>query len=210
LAEHSPLRERNNVKIMKSQKKSKAPARSQDIDESTKLVGQVAKAFGSVQRLTPKGRIRVLKLRRGAHQVIPQITAVATKFGLALPTVTTDAIHASLAHAQALQPLLAAVSALHQTLIDAHLSAQSDAWKSATVMYSMLRNASTADPNIANELAPVTEWFRRRSKKSAAATTPETTAAPAAAASTSPATATTSALAPAAATASTIAPAIAH
>jgi hypothetical protein len=207
LAEHSPLRERNNVKIMKSEK-SKAPARSQAVDESIKLVGQVAEAFASVQRLTPSGRRRVLKLRRGAHQVIPQITAVAAKFGLETTSVSADATNAALAHAQALQPLVAAVSALHQTLVDALLSAQGDAWKSATVMYGMLRKASEADVNVANELAPVVEWFRPRPKTDAAATTPETTAAPAAAGSTSPATVTTSAPAPAAATAGVIAPAI--
>jgi hypothetical protein len=168
-------------------KNTKAPATSKQIDESIQLVAQAAAKLGTVPRLTPKERKSTLKLRRGAHQVIPQITSVAAKYSVGSSTVTSDSVNASLAHAQALEPLLNAAALLHETLIDAHLGAQRDAWKGATSLYGMVSNASNADENIANELQPAKEWFKRRRAPKKGAATPPATPAIAAATTSAPA-----------------------
>jgi hypothetical protein len=196
---------------MIQKKNTKAPASSNELDEALQLVAQATKAIGTVQRLTPTDRMAILKLRRGAHQVIPQITTVAAKYSIGSSTTTSDAVDASLTRAQSLEPLLNAAALLHQTLIDAHLGAQRDAWKGATALYGMATNAAKADVNIANELQSAREWFKQRRNGTVPATTsPTTTAstttsAPAhvapVAAPNSPAGVTTSAPAPATTTA---------
>jgi hypothetical protein len=163
---------------MNKSKNTKATATSKQVDASVKSVDQVTQAFGAVQRLTPKERKATLKLRRGAHQVIPQITTLAAKYGYATPSVSSDTVNASLESAQTLEPLLKSAAVLHATLIDAHLASQRAAWKGATALYGMLKSGANADPNIATELQPVKEWFKRRPKaKSAKATAPATPAA---------------------------------
>jgi hypothetical protein len=189
-------------------KNTKAPATSKQIDESIQLVAQAAAKLGTVPRLTPKERKSTLKLRRGAHQVIPQITSVAAKYSVGSSTVTSDSVNASLAHAQALEPLLNAAALLHETLIDAHLGAQRDAWKGATSLYGMVSNASNADENIANELQPAKEWFKRRRAPKKGVATPPATPAIAAATTSAPApvTAPVAAKSPAVVTSSAPAP----
>jgi hypothetical protein len=155
-----------------------APFSSQQVDESVRLVGQLVEAFGTVQRLTPKERSAILKLRRGAHQVIPTITTLATKHGIEAPTVSGDKVSASLAQAQSLGPLLNAAKLLYETLYDAHLGVQRDTWKGATSLYGMLRNAANADQNIADELKPAKEWFKRRPKGRKTHASPETATEP--------------------------------
>jgi hypothetical protein len=196
---------------MNKKKNTKAPASSNKLDEALQLVAQATKAIGTVQRLTPMERKTSLKLRRGAHQVIPQITTVAAKYGISSPNTTSDMVNTSLARAQSLEPLLSAAALLHETLIDAHLGAQRDAWKGATALYGMATNAAKADVNIANELQTAREWFKQRRHGTVPATTSPTTTASTttsataqvatAAAPTSPASVTTSATAPATTTA---------
>jgi hypothetical protein len=186
---------------MKSSIIPQATAASKQIDAHVKSVDQVTQAFGAVQRLTPKERMAMVKLRRGAHQVIPQITKLATKYGYTTPGISSDAIDASLENAQTLEPLLDSAAVLHATLVDAHLASQRAAWKGATALYGMLRAAANADPSIATELQPVKEWFKRRPKASVAPATPTTTPAATQVAATSPANVSTSAPAPATTTA---------
>jgi hypothetical protein len=160
---------------MKYPKSPKATATSKQVDASIKSVDQVTQAFGTFQRLTPKERKATLKLRRGAHQVIPQITAMAAKYGYTTPAISSDTVNASLESAQTLEPLLKSTAVLHATLIDAHLASQRAAWKGATALYGMIRNAANADPNIATELQPVKAWFKRRPKATVAPAAPTAT-----------------------------------
>ncbi len=154
---------------------SKASVSSKLIVEMNRLVGQATEKLGSVPRRTPKERSRGLKIRRGAHQVIPMIASLATKYGVEAPTVSGDKISTSFETAQALQTLLSNAELLHQTLIDANYGEQSAAWKGAMSLYGMLGKAADANPNIANELQPVKEWFKKRTKGTVPAATPTAT-----------------------------------
>jgi hypothetical protein len=178
----------------------KVSSSSTPIDESTKLIAQATKAIGPVQRLSPLQRRRSAKIRRGGHQVVPLIAAVATKYGITAPAMTGVALSASLARVQALDPLLSASAESHATISDAHFNASNEMWTSARALYKMLKTVGATNPSIATELKPVEEWFRvqRAAKKQAEST------------STTPATAgttTSTTTAPAATTSATVAPA---
>jgi hypothetical protein len=183
---------------------SKASVSSKQIGEMNRLVAQATEKLGSVVRRTPKERARGLKIRRGAHQVIPMIASLATKYGIEAPTVSGEKISTSLDTAQALQTLVSNADLLHQTLVDANYGAQRDSWKGAMSLYGMLAKASDANVDIANELQPVKEWFRKRTKGTVPAATPTATPAttPTAASAIAPVVAPVAAKSPAAVTTS--------
>jgi hypothetical protein len=176
-----------------SKKNSHSQSSTLDTSAIQKLVEEAQASLGTVGRLTPTERKRALKLKRGAHQVLPLIASIARKYSVQAPGASVDDMESNIAHAQSLEPILGAVGVLQGTLSDAHLSAQSSAWMTGTVSYSMLKKASKANVAIANELAPVTEWFRQNhaSKKKAggkkASATTATTPAQAAEAQVTPA-----------------------
>ncbi len=150
----------------KPKRNAKAPISPRQIETSITLVEKASQPFDGGPVLTKADRIRYVKMKRGAHQVIPLIASLASKYGVVVPDLSPDAMHASLQQAQVLEPLLGAVAVLHQTLKDQYLSFNADAWTAATVTYAMLTSASRAKANLATELVPVKEWFRYRSPNS--------------------------------------------
>jgi hypothetical protein len=146
------------------QKNSHSQSSTLDTSAVQKLVEEAQASVEGVTRMTPIERKRAVKLRRGAHQVLPLIAKLASKYSVQAPGTSVDDIASNIAYAQSLEPLLGAVGVLQGTLSDAHLSAQSSAWKTGTVSYGMLKRASKANVNLASELAPVTEWFRTKAK----------------------------------------------
>ena len=180
--------------------KKKVSSSSTPIDESKNLIAQATKALGPVQRLSPLQRRRSAKVRRGGHQVVPLIAAVATKYGITAPAMSGVALSASLARVQELDPLLSASAESHATISDAHLTASNEMWTSARALYRMLKTVGTTNPSIATELKPVEEWFRiqRAAKKQPADTSTTTATAGTSAATTAPAATTSATVAPAA------------
>jgi hypothetical protein len=162
-------------------KNTKASVSSEQIADVQRAVGLASKPFATLTRLTPAERKRNLKIRRGGHQVVPVVAELAAKYGVEAPDMSGDALAASFATSQELGALLSNVALLHATVSDAQFNVQGSLWKHTMSLYGMLRNAASGNPDIANELKPVEEWFRRR--KSAASTQPAATA-PAATAAT--------------------------
>lgn len=130
------------------------------IAASTQLVAKAAAAFANVPRMTVNTRKRTVKLKRGAHQIIPTIAYVAKKFAVEVPGVSVDEMLSSVETAQSLESLLATVNTFYQTLKTEHLRLQASAWKTAIVTYGMLRMASEVRVDIRDELLPVVKWFR--------------------------------------------------
>jgi hypothetical protein len=148
-----------------------------DTSAIQKLVEQAQAPFEGVVRLTTLEKKRTAKLKRGAHQVLPLIAKLASKYSVQAPGTSVDDITSNIAYAQSLEPLLGAVGVLHGTLTDAHMSAQASAWKTGTVTYAMMKKASKANVNLASELAPVTEWFRAKAKGDKSSAKKDTTTA---------------------------------
>ncbi len=143
-----------------------APFSPKSIEASLALVEKASQPFAGATRLTAADRKHKVKFRRGAHSIIPMIAALATKHGLVAPGHSMDAMVASIESAQALEPLLGAVTVLYETLRDQYLIHQADAWQTATATYAMLNAGANADVDIAREVEPVQEWFRHRSSLS--------------------------------------------
>jgi hypothetical protein len=146
------------------QKNSHSQSSTLDTSAIQKLVEEAQASVEGVPRMTPMERKRAVKLRRGGHQVLPLIAKLASKYSVQAPGTSVDDITSNITLAQSLEPLLGAVGVLQGALSDAHLSAQSSAWKTGTVAYAMMKKASKANVSLANELAPVTEWFRTKAK----------------------------------------------
>ena len=145
--------------------KNVSPIGPKAIDTSIALVEKAAHPFASVVRMSALDRKRAAKLKRGAQQVIPTIAHLATKFAVELPGSPISVMLTEIAHAQALEPLLGAVAALHETLRDEYLRSQSNAWKTASRTYGMLRVAGEVNAAVRTELEPVQTWFRHRAAK---------------------------------------------
>ncbi|HEY2518277.1 MAG TPA: hypothetical protein VGI39_45725, partial [Polyangiaceae bacterium] len=101
----------------------------------------------------------------------------ATKYAVQVPGASMDDMTSNLDYAQSLEPLLGTVAVLHETLRDAHLSAQSSAWKTGVTSYGMMKKAAKANVSLSNELTPVAEWFRLRAKGQQPNATPAATTA---------------------------------
>ncbi|HEY2514618.1 MAG TPA: hypothetical protein VGI39_27325 [Polyangiaceae bacterium] len=135
-----------------------------DVSAIQKLVEEAQSHFSAVVRMTTTDKKHAAKLRRGAHQVLPLIAKLATKYAVQVPGASTDDMTSNLDYAQSLEPLLGTVAVLHETLRDAHLNAQSSAWKTGVTSYGMMKKAAKANVSLSNELTPVAEWFRQRAK----------------------------------------------
>jgi hypothetical protein len=161
------------------------PSSTLDVSAIEKLVEEAQGHFSGVVRMTPTEKKHTAKLKRGAHQVLPVIAKLATKYAVQVPGAATDDIMSNLTYAQSLEPLIGSVGVLYETLRDAHSSSQSSSWKTGATAYGMMKKAAKANVSLSNELAPVTEWFRQRAKgdkpvAAQAAATPEApTASPA-------------------------------
>ena len=165
----------------KNTKSTKATVSSKQIASALTAFEKVTAPFAGVPALTPTDRKRMVKIRRGAHQVIPTIAILAQKFAIEAPGLQVDDMLSNLQQATDLEPLLNAVAAFHQTLKDAHLAASGAAWKTAMVTYVMLRSAGEANRRVGDELVPVQQWFRHRVSSSNAASATGTAATPASA-----------------------------
>jgi hypothetical protein len=150
------------------------------IAASLKLVEKAAVPFAGVVTLNALQRQRVLKLKRGAHAVIPQIAAIAKHFGVEAPMMPIDEMLSKIDYADALGALHAAVGVLYTQLGDEILRSQGEAWKTATVTYGMLRKAGDGQAIVREQLAKVEEWFRQSTGRTPKASKPAPTAKPAA------------------------------
>jgi hypothetical protein len=118
---------------------------------------------GPAPALTPKDRARTSKLRKGAEKVIPTLLALSDRIGLSVPEHPTATIRANLDKVTTLAPIHESVVAAENHLGDSIFKARADVWEGATVHYTTLRRLARKNGEIRNSLAPVTEFFARKS-----------------------------------------------
>ncbi len=131
--------------------------------EAKAFLDSITTIAGPVPALTSKDRRRSLKLRKGGEKVVPTLLALSDRIGLSVPSHPTSAIQANLDKVKALSPVHESVVSAEKHLGDAIFQAQSKIWEGATVHYSVLKRLSKSDGDIANALAPVTEFFAQKS-----------------------------------------------
>ncbi len=130
--------------------------------EVKSFLDSITAIAGPALALTSKDRRRSLKLRKGGEKVVPTLLALSDRIGLNIPSHPTSAIQANLDKVKTLSPVHESVVSAEKHLGDAIFQAQSKIWEGATVHYSVLKRLGKSDGDIANALAPVTEFFAQK------------------------------------------------
>jgi hypothetical protein len=130
--------------------------------EVKSFLDSITTIAGPLPALTSKDRKRSLKLRKGGEKVVPTLLALSDRIGLNVPSHPTSAIQANLDKVKALSPVHESVVSAEKHLGDSIFQAQSKIWEGATVHYTVLRRLAKTDGDIANALAPVTEFFAQK------------------------------------------------
>jgi len=133
------------------------------LDEATKLVGQIKGIVGNVPALSTKDRVRSIKLRKGGETVIPTVATLSTQFGLTVASHPTTTMVEKAKRAQSLIPLHKQLVTATKQVADQMFSANSESWAAATVHYSMLKRLAKTDGDLEAALAPVEQFFKKRS-----------------------------------------------
>jgi hypothetical protein len=147
-------------------KNKKTTLSSEAITRLVQALESASEPFAELPRLRPVRRVRGIKLRRGGHQIIPTIAEVAAKYGVSAPDVAGSDLDASLANAQELAAVVRTAELVLRTAMDAQFNAIGETWRAATSLYTMLKTAARSNPEIADEIAPVGEWFKAKKKGS--------------------------------------------
>jgi hypothetical protein len=177
--------------MSKVKKGSTFPIGVKKVAAITSFVAKAQQQLEGAPSLDTTERLRALKLKSGAQQVVPAIAALVKKYELGTPHVKMDEALSAVTYAASLRALVAPVTLLLQRIKDEILRTEGAAWKSATVSYGMLQKVSMSVPDLATELAGVEEWFRRghargKAARAAAATAATPVTAPPAAATVNP------------------------
>jgi hypothetical protein len=102
------------------------------------------------------------KFRKGGEAQIPALAEMSGTYGVEVPSRPTADMEANLAQAEALAPLLVLVARFLTILESATFEGRSEAWATATTLYTMLKKASVREPALKEELAPLQEFFSYR------------------------------------------------
>lgn len=106
--------------------------------------------------LSSEQRQGVTKLRAGAEELAPRLVALAQKNKVEIKGVPLDGLTADLKLVKAVRPIEQAVEGLWQLVADTRLEANSEAAQAFYAYYSRLSQMSETDPELENELAPLT------------------------------------------------------
>ena len=126
------------------------------------LLDSITSLAGPAPALTATDRKRTSKLRKGGEKVVPTLLALSNRIGLSVPAYPTATIQANLDKVKALSPVHEGVVSAEKHLGDAIFQAQSALWDGATVHYTMLKRLAKKNGDVANALAPVTEFFAKK------------------------------------------------
>jgi hypothetical protein len=130
--------------------------------EVQSFLDAVTAIAGPKLALTSKDRRRSVKLRKGGEKIVPTILALSDRIGLTVPSHPTAAIQANLDKVKTLSAVLEGVVSAQKHLADALFQAHSEIWGGATVHYTMLKRLAKGDGDVANALAPATEFFAHK------------------------------------------------
>lgn len=143
-------------------KETKTTNSATEPTEVKTFLDSITTIAGPAPALTSKDRKRTAKLRKGGEKVVPTLLALSNRIGLSVPEYPTATIQANLDKVKALSPVHEGVVSAEKHLGDAIFQAQSAIWEGATVHYTMLKRLAKGNGDIANALAPVTQFFAHK------------------------------------------------
>lgn len=134
------------------------------VEQAIQLLDQVASMVTvSKSALTQADRKKAVKMRAGGEKFVPEIASLARRYMVSIGGHPVNAMTEKLQQVQTLRPLLARAQLLVTQLSDASLHGNAEVWDSATVLYGTLKRISHKNPEVQATLAPVKEFFARRS-----------------------------------------------
>ena len=125
--------------------------------------------------LTSEERVGSAKMRTGGEGVVEAVGQLAEQHEIALPQITVEGMTADLTLAQRLRPLAEAARRLSQRVDDTILTAQSEAWWSATAFYTTLARVAAVSPTLQEALRPIVDFFAQGPRKKTPPPTPPAT-----------------------------------
>ena len=158
---------------VRASKKSNPKSDAMAFDEALarRSAGQVASLFDELgPRLHPQlpgDKASAVKPWPIADVVIPEVSAIAVRFGLQLRDGLVEDMDAELAQVRMLLPLQQEARRLSQAIDDTVFGLRSQAWTKAVDLYKTLQRVGRRDAEIVAALRPISERFAaaRRSGK---------------------------------------------
>jgi hypothetical protein len=146
------------------------PAIVRALDQLAVAAANVEKALGDETRvLTSADKKRIVKLRNGGERVVRHIFELAKRYKLDVPHLQSDEMLAHLARFESLTPAETVLAPLAARVADVRFLAGSDAWTIALGFYAILTRLALTDRTVAEAVAPVEEFFARKSDAASAA-----------------------------------------
>jgi hypothetical protein len=149
---------KKNIKKNTSRKGINIKAFVDTTDLASKIEAICAAATGGAKPLGLKERRRLLRMRTGGQTIMPQLAALAERYGID-GTLPIGTMSDELGKALALAPLAQSLALAATTLSDQIALGESHAWSIATSAYTMLARLAVSDPSLAVELASVRSFF---------------------------------------------------
>ncbi len=143
--------------------KSSSSTGAVNADEVKSFLASITAVAGPPLALTAKDKVRAIRLRKGGEKVIPTITALSQQFGINLPSHPISVITANVEQAKNLTAIQKQLGTATKQVTDAIFKAQSTSWEGATVHYAVLKRLGKTDGDLAAALAPVSEYFAKKS-----------------------------------------------
>jgi hypothetical protein len=134
----------------------------QDIAECLALLERITERLGSGPKLTPKERMRNIKLRKGGEAIAAALAVLSQQFAVDLPRFPASTMLENLDRARSLGPLRTKLTIALKRVDDVIFESQSEGWEAATMHYSTLKRLSRRDGEMAKLLAPVVAFFAKR------------------------------------------------
>ncbi len=151
--------------VMKSQKSVANMGLMPFVTLLTKFLDEHEASIASTApALTSLDKQRRGKLRLGGEKAVPIVAALVKKYGLESPSLQAETMTANMATAQSLVPVQKRLETLNKRMEDEIFNAHSAGWAATSDGYAQLTRMAKKNGEIATAIAPVQQYFARRSK----------------------------------------------
>jgi hypothetical protein len=137
-------------------------ALTQYVADTTAAIDKADAGLPAAAPVTPSTSKRVLRPRKGAQAVMPQLASLLAQHGLDGPAIPVATMSACLQDAQTLGPLLVLVEDYARQLQSVIASKEGASWKIALHGYAALQRLSRDDETLAAALEPIAKFFAYR------------------------------------------------
>jgi hypothetical protein len=133
---------------------------TQQLQTQSKGVADGIRSWGAI--LKPEDRHTFLKPRTGAEKLFDLLVSLAEANAVNIATMPLSDMKADLAVARAAEGIERELAVAHQLASDTRLAAYGESWQAFLGYYGVLSSMASRDPDLAKNLAPITDFMARR------------------------------------------------